>query len=281
MEKPGLEETVQVVAFLPMSALCLFCRAGGPGVLTKEHVNPQWLLQYLELPKDDQLFQAVATSATGALVGEPRIHSSFNFVEGRVCDGCNSGWMNRLEIAAKPLLTTLIDGSRPLRSLSASETAVLSKWAAKTAYLHTWAGPLKHPVQLAHLEALEGDSGQPTLGVGVFGMQSEYKQPSAYIQSGEWHQLGGAETWKSYDIPAEAYKIGLQYRGLYLLVAFWPSLEALFARVRDMHVRLLPADNAPDPECAIELAIGDGLIERLAAFTNLLAVWHGSGRAGA
>lgn len=261
-----------------MTAVCLFCEAYGPGVLTNEHVNPQWLLRHLELPDDDQLFQGIASSATGELVEPPRIHSSFSFVQGRVCDGCNSGWLSRLETAAQLLLMPLMDGDRPIPSLSVPEAAVVGKWAVKTAYLHTWTGPLKQPVQIGHVRELNGDLGRPVRGVSVFAMQSQYVKPSGYIQSGAWPQAGGLEVTAGGDTPAEAYKIGLQYRGLYLLVAYWPNLSSLFARVRDMHVRLVPSGDSPEAEYSADLVIGDGPIDRLAAFTNSLAVWHGSGR---
>jgi Phage integrase family len=107
-------------------------------VLTNEYVNPRWLLEHLGLPEDDRLFQGVAHSATGHLAQPPRVHSSFTFVQGRVCDGCNSGWMSRLETASMPVLKALVVQTRGLRSLSISEAALVGKWAIETAYLHTW-----------------------------------------------------------------------------------------------------------------------------------------------
>ncbi len=229
-------------------------------------------LDYLGLPDGDQLFQGVASSETGQLVEPPRIHSTFSFVQGRVCGDCNSGWMSRLEGAAKPLLTALIDQQRGLASLSGQEAALVGRWAAKTAYLHTWAGPLKQPVQLSHLKALSGDAGDVAAGVGVFGMQSEYAQPSGYIQTGHWPQFAGTETAENVETPSNAYKVGLQFRSLYLLVAFWPNSTSVLTRVKDMHVRLIPP--GPDgPEYEIQLGVGAGPIDRLATFANWLGVW--------
>ena len=203
----------------------MFCGAGGPGGLTNEHVNPKWLLSYLHLPDGDRLFQGVASSETGQLVEPPRVHSTYNFVDGRVCEACNSGWMSRLESAAKTALTSLIDQRRSLESLSRDEAQLIGKWAAKTAYLHSWVSPLKQPVQLSHLRALHGDGGVVAPGVGVFGMQCQYVQPTAYVQTGHWPQLAGAETAETHNTPASAYKVALQFRHLYLLVAFWPHFD--------------------------------------------------------
>ena len=106
---------------------CLFCGATGPGVLSKEHVFPQWLLEHLELPDHDQTFHAVSDSQTGEVVRQ-RIHSSFPFVEGRVCkEKCNNGWRSRLESAAKPILVPLMDSVRPLSDLTIGGRTTLAK----------------------------------------------------------------------------------------------------------------------------------------------------------
>src|SRR5260370_24266136 len=107
-----------------MANSCLFCGANGEGVLTKEHVIPQWLLKHLDLPADDQLFQGVASSVTETLVESPRIHSTFNFVQGHVCEECNTGWMSRLEGVAKPVLVPLIEKERTIESLSPAEADI-------------------------------------------------------------------------------------------------------------------------------------------------------------
>ena len=171
-----------------MANSCLFCGANGAGVLSDEHVIPKWLLEHLELPADDQLFQGVASSATEELLQPPRVHSTFNFVQGHVCEECNNGWMCRLEAAAKPILIPLIDGHRTIESLTVAEANIVGKWAAKTAYMHSWTSPLKKPVQLDHLQALRGDSGNPVPGIGVFGMIADFKQASAYFLSKHWPQ---------------------------------------------------------------------------------------------
>src|SRR2546426_12694728 len=110
-----------------MGSECLFCGTGGASILSKEDVVPVWLLKYLELPPDDQLFQGVAESATGELIRR-RIHSSFTFFEGRVCKtACNNGWMSRLESGTKPILIPLMENKRPVADLSPTEKAIVGK----------------------------------------------------------------------------------------------------------------------------------------------------------
>ena len=168
---------------------CIFCDQK-PGKWTNEHINPQWLLEHLQLPKSDQLFQGVASTTTGQLTQKPRIHSTHSFVQGSVCDDCNGGWMSRLETAAKPILIDLMDGVRPLSSLTKAEARILSKWAAKTAYLHAWASPMRRPVQLEHLHSLCGDTGHLADSVCVFAKQAAFVQPTSYVQTWFWPQVG-------------------------------------------------------------------------------------------
>lgn len=45
-----------------------------------------------------------------------------------VCQKCNSGWMNELEMAVRPLITPIIIGTRT--ELSEQETIIFARWAA-------------------------------------------------------------------------------------------------------------------------------------------------------
>ena len=92
--------------------------------------------------------------------------------------------MCRLESAAKPILIPLMDDEQSVNTLSANERAVLAKWTAKTAYLHSWVGPLQEPVQLDHLHTLYGDTGMPVTDIGVFAAQTDFAKPNSYIQTG-------------------------------------------------------------------------------------------------
>jgi hypothetical protein len=257
-----------------MSKACLFCGASGPGALSKEHVVPLWLLEFLGLPADDEIFHGVVESATGLLAAPPRIHSSFTFVDGRVCEtDCNNGWMARLENAARPILIPLLQ-DRGVETLSAGEAAVLGKWAAKTAYLHTWGGMGGRPVQVEHLRALAGDGGAPVEGVTLFATKGTHTKPSAYVGGGSWPQWGPPQTEADGQPPRSAYKVGLQFGPLYLLVAFWPDPASLLLRATGVHIQVFPqtppaGEWNPFPSL---LQIGDGPADELVAFVNCLAV---------
>ncbi|MGE4055464.1 MAG: hypothetical protein AB7F99_11760 [Vicinamibacterales bacterium] len=259
-----------------MAKACLFCGVEGPGILSDEHVIPQWLLDHVELPADDLMFHGVASSATGELTRQPRIHSSFNFVEGRVCEQCNTGWMSKLESMAKPILIPLLDETRTVGNLSVEERGVVWKWAAKTAYLHTWAGPLKNAVQRSHLHALHGPTGVPVPGVHVFGMQAGFNKKTAYYQTGTWpHFAPPAEpVLRVVKNAAGSYKIGLQFKHLYLLTAFWPEPFAELVLTAGAHIPIWPMKSDPWSVWSYEGPETDHAIGKLIDFADSLALKH-------
>ncbi|MGE3843816.1 MAG: hypothetical protein AB7I50_19765 [Vicinamibacterales bacterium] len=217
-------------------AACLFCGAEGPGILTNEHVMPEWLLKYLGYTPQQQITHGVADSETGA-VTKQRTHSAFTFVDGRVCGGCNHGWMSRLEDAARPILIPMMEGERQLADLTLSEREILGKWTAKTAYMHSWAGLLKQPVQLEHLHSLYADLGTVAPRVFVVAAHATYQQLTSYLQSGRWAhvKLKGIEPQPD----PLAYKITLQFKHLYLVTAYWPEPEVQFV-LAPFHLLIWP-----------------------------------------
>ena len=79
------------------------------GVRAREHAVPQWLMEHLGM-REDPLYLAVAQSADDVVL-KSRRHVAGSFVEGRVCEDCNNGWMSALETEAMPILKPLIDGT--------------------------------------------------------------------------------------------------------------------------------------------------------------------------
>lgn len=208
-----------------VSATCLFCdRSEDLVELSEDHITPKWLLHELKLPSHDKTFHGVWDSASGTLV-EKKVQSSWRFVEERVCKlACNNGWMSRLEGDVIRFLPLLGRGERDLTTLLPNERRSLAKWAAKTAYLHTTAGLLGKPVATAHIHALNTDLGLLAPRVVVFASQGNHRRPSSYVQTGLWPQQTLVDPGAT--SPDDAYKIGLQYQRLALLVAYWPQPTA-------------------------------------------------------
>ncbi len=96
-------------------AACIFCRAK-PAKWSEEHVTPQWLLEHLGITRHSRMTQGYSGEED-----RTREFSAYRFVEGRVCTSCNTGWMSRLETAAAPIVTSLVDGTANLAELSPAE----------------------------------------------------------------------------------------------------------------------------------------------------------------
>lgn len=121
-------------------AKCVFC--GRNRTLSKEHIYPDWLLKAFPHPdptarnirrlsRTDDLDEGFETSTRdeGPVTADPTVRA--------VCqsgakgdEGCNNGWMARLEEDSKELLLSLAQGRR--RSIGVDEQRLLALWTAKT-----------------------------------------------------------------------------------------------------------------------------------------------------
>lgn len=101
------------------------------GLRSREHILPQWLHPYIEMPGVSLEHRAVNEEGARLL----RSHDLKSFALNSICTRCNNGWMSRLEMEVKPILLPLISGERSSQSLSADERTVLACWAFKTAFM--------------------------------------------------------------------------------------------------------------------------------------------------
>lgn len=101
------------------------------GLRSREHILPQWLHPYIEMPGVSLEHRAVNEEGVRLL----RSHDLKSFALNSICTRCNNGWMSRLEMEVKPILLPLISGKRSAQSLSADERTVLARWAFKTTFM--------------------------------------------------------------------------------------------------------------------------------------------------
>jgi len=186
-------------------------------VRAKEHVIPQWLMDYLGIT-DDKLSLAVAQSVDNAILVDRKVDTA-SFVEGRVCEKCNHGWMSDLETAAMDILKSLIEGRRNILTLSDDEGTTLAKWATKTGYVISHASPLKKTPDPSHLRYMKDNAGAVPPRVEVFSQQSTNTGDFRQIQRNQWPHFG--EPVPNPAPPPGTYKIGFQFRSLMLLIAYW------------------------------------------------------------
>lgn len=218
-------------------ARCVFCDER-PKKWSSEHIIPQWLLDYLAIDAKDQLFQGVEGLAE--FVKRERVHGTRQFVEGRVCEPCNTQWMSRLETTAKPTVTELLEGRRGPHELTREEAATVSKWATKNAYLLANVSLAGKPVPPAHIRSLSGDNGTIPEGVGVFAYLTAHDQTASFLQEAYWPQLLPPTVEKLVSTPDDAYKIGVQYKHIYFVVAYWPQQPNILAIPAGIHIPIWP-----------------------------------------
>jgi hypothetical protein len=222
-----------------MPRTCIFCNSPLTGIRAKEHVIPQWLMEYLGVT-DDKLYLAVAQSTDDTIVQDRKLDAA-NFVEGRVCESCNNGWMSSLETEAMELLKPLIEGAVNLLSISNYERTLLAKWATKTAYVISHAAPLKKVPPASHMRYMKDHAGAVPPHVEVFGQQSIWKADFNQIQRNQWRHIA-AESPKYPAPPDGSYKIAFQFRCLMLPVAHWSDPNSTPMISAGIHIPLWPVD---------------------------------------
>lgn len=218
-----------------MPRSCIFCDNPLTGVRAKEHAIPQWLAEYLGIT-DDQLSLAVAQSADDTILEDRRVDAA-SFVEGRVCEICNNGWMSDLETEAKEILKRLIDGAVSILSISDAERTTLAKWATKTGYVISYATPLKKTPDPSHMRYMKDNAGAVPPRVEVFGQQWVATADFRQIQRNHWRHLSNKPQRQP---PMGSYKIAFQFRCLMLLVAHWSDPKSVLMIAPGIHVPLWP-----------------------------------------
>lgn len=108
---------------------CVYC---GRFDVTKQHVWPDWLMNVLprDASSNSQQMIDISSPTAGLTVIRPQVVIRRGDPGTRkirnVCRQCNSGWMSRLESAAKPLLTELILGRQVAIDVNAQ--CALAAW---------------------------------------------------------------------------------------------------------------------------------------------------------
>jgi hypothetical protein len=217
---------------------CLFCGGSLSGEQrTREHIFPRWLLRRYEWGKDG--IAPMHASPDFELISG-RIHRLSDLVEGRICRDCNGGWMSRLEVEVQPILTPLIDATRPLESNDGAARLVLARWAAKSAYVLNWSANYPRKVPLAHLRALVET---PELHPRVVVMAAAHAGPSSlfWVQGPTWQiDAPGVLFEDVQTLAARSYKITMQIGSVILLVAFWPGEYWRYSLANDVHRNVWP-----------------------------------------
>jgi hypothetical protein len=106
---------------------CIFCGRPGNPRLSREHVWPDWLKDYI--PKIMTGYTSLSATIHERY-SEPRREKGSGDLRSRrlrvVCEDCNTGWMSRLQENTKPHLLPLIHGQSA--SLTADVQTLVAAW---------------------------------------------------------------------------------------------------------------------------------------------------------
>lgn len=107
--------------------MCIFCSERPVG--SKEHFYPQWMASLLPpqtIPTYHTGSRQIVSHVPQPAVGKVKAGHIATKKFREVCRECNSGWMNRAETAARPLLEKMMRGD--FVKLSEAEQVALAQW---------------------------------------------------------------------------------------------------------------------------------------------------------
>lgn len=219
---------------------CVFCGVvlHGKGTdrccKTDEHINPKWLVEHLGM--GEMPVTGIRWAVPSGTIIEHQRHGSRTFVSGRVCAGCNNGWMSDLETEAKPILIRLIADPSELSSLSEHERHTVARWTLKTAAVLNQASfgnaanPLDRPIPAEHRRlVMRGVIPNEIIVVGA-GCPSD--RVSEFVQNASWASPNYTVPLRNED-RERSYKIGMSFRSLLLAVAYYPNAEYYYGITAD------------------------------------------------
>jgi hypothetical protein len=219
---------------------CLFC-ARRLDNRAKEHIIPLWLQQYLDIT-EDQIALIVAETETDEISNKRRLAVD-QFLEGRICARCNSGWMSDLENEIAAPLKMLISREKDISSLDIRHRLAFARWAAKTAFMMNSASAFDRRVPQEHYAELYRSPTRLPGGVFVLGQQHRHTEGFSLFQFPSWDLVGLAvsESKALNDALGTAYKIGFQLGALLVVVGFFPIRPYVLYLRRGVHVCLWPS----------------------------------------
>ncbi len=221
---------------------CVFCgealQGKGKGTersrKTDEHITPKWLIEHLAM--GEMPITGMRWDVPSRTVIEQHRHGFRSFVSGRVCAGCNNGWMSDLETEAKPILIRLIADPRVLPSLSEAERHTVARWTLKTAVVLNQASfgdaanPLDRPIPVEHRKLLA--SGIISDELIVVGAGCPSGRVSEFLQSASWASPKNTFPLRKEDREC-SYKVGMSFNSLLLAVAYYPNNDYYYGITAD------------------------------------------------
>ena len=152
--------------------ICEFC---GASQVTKQHMWPQWtkpLFDATEQSHDSLLINIQSTKDLIFIQPEPKTTrgSTSTRTIRKVCGKCNSGWMSRLEEAARPSLTAMMYSKQLV--LDRQQQANIAAWTAMTSMVAEFTDIPNMAIPKIHRESLRV-TGMPPDGWTIWATSCE------------------------------------------------------------------------------------------------------------
>jgi len=189
---------------------CIFC--GAPPPLTREHVIPSWLQEYVGGGEPSK-FVGTRTNFIGMPLDERRA-SGNSFTLKSVCGTCNHGWMSQLEKGFAELLPRLEADINP-RRFTKGERTTISKWIIKTGIVAHLSSnyrqilPDDFPMWLSRGQVIPS-------GIKVYGGTLESENQVLWAQSNFTSITMRQSDYDSFDPKKHTFVFSLQIKGIFI-----------------------------------------------------------------
>jgi hypothetical protein len=222
--------------------LCIFC---GERADSDEHVLPAWLQGIL--PSDEPVLHYRQIGSDGSERRE-WMKRPFREKVGVVCNNCNTGWMSRLEAAAKPILTAAIKRTGVPILFTAPEQLIAAAWALKTVLVFqgSHGGSIAPPFHASYLRDQNEPPDQVVVWCGSNYSGRDGEAAASYVQRPLSVVVKGAEDDQAREF---GYASFLAVGGLSFFVIGHQYGNRVEFRLNnmavDLFIRLHPRTGAP------------------------------------
>ena len=201
---------------------CVFCgerRARG-----KEHMIPRWLQIYMGGSMADHYMGSHMTLTPAITRVSRRDQPGESVVFGHVCQNCNGGWMNELEVLASRLLKDVITNGSSAAMWGQEECALVARWGFKTAAMINAGSNYRRIIPPEHFRYFHDEQTLPPGVMVDVGLSTPSDEPTIeWRQSQNFVILRPMESTMNQADHQQSYKITLAMGQLFVKVVFWPN----------------------------------------------------------
>ena len=228
---------------------CIFCEVRlNKSNRSKEHAISRWIVRRLEREEDGYLGLELTYPNAPYEVLAGRAHAINALVLGNVCEGCNSGWMSRLENDTTPLLEALWKPVSPTL-FTPDECLTVARWTFKTAATVAYSSAYKRIIPIQHVHDFFHTQRLPANSTVDLAYRARGHRLIQYLQGGN-KQFALPDPQPAEADLAKSYLITLHFHHVMLRLA-WTPIDGVKAQPlpKDAVFRLFPP---PDRDLCVQ-----------------------------